>query len=928
MADADGKVTVELKVATDDFVKGLDEAKAAAVSFEQELSGVLGTAVDDAAKQFGQLNDAQKEVLKSFQTDVIKEYAQQIEKVKHLLDSTTFFEGVEEGKKLGVVTDYVTKKMNEWATEAAPLFAQKMEEASTSSQEAAKKIAEAGGAAKGAGEGAEEGGIGFFKLTGAIGLGVTAGEVITKVFEYFYETLKDGLNAFVEFEARSAVLDKALGNAGLSVSVMRHEIAQLGEELGDLRGAEQGYLALLQYDNIAKDVFPQLIRAAKDLSIQAEASGVGTKGLAANVRLLGQAITSPTQAFAQLRQSGLVLDPLIKAQIVHFAQLGDSAKVTSLLIEELNSKAGGFSDTLKGTLAGEIKRYREAAELSSVATGSWVAWIFKATGELDNYTAALERANRLSGIQGPIARMEQQIADLVQKQKEATALWDPFGVAAETVADSQKEIEGLQKKINEELSKSGKLELSLAGQSYNRVQALKLELADKQKLIDMTDKQRTIELELQKLREEGRVKGAEETARYVHDRSLQLDLVKAKEDEVAAITRELGVKASIARLGGNEALAKEIEFKIQLAQTVLPLMIQGYTDLATAIANAMMQQHALDLELDKQAPLTALQDEIAMLKAQTAARNMGTAAAAAFLKEEQLVIAAHRAGVKDIDAFRRSIHGLTIEYGALQENIGGASKMQDLLFQQDIAKFTKNEKQVATALREVYGEGWAEQANSDMAQLIRNNIQLQDVLQMTGEKATGVIPALHALTEEYGKGTINVQQYVKGIESQVQQIGSFVGMLQGFTSQMAQENETWFQVNKAFSIAQALISTYSAAARALEIFGPTPIGYAAAAIAVGTGLAYVAQIASTSPGTTSGGSTKSAVAPSGSASSGGGGGGHDRPKPKRRGGGGVGHAVNITLMGESGYSAAQVEDLAKQLMGYQNDGGKLVINRK
>lgn len=67
--------------------------------------------------------------------------------------------------------------------------------------------------------------------------------------------------------------------------------------------------------------------------------------------------------------------------------------------------------------------------------------------------------------------------------------------------------------------------------------------------------------------------------------------------------------------------------------------------------------------------------------------------------------------------------------------------------------------------------------------------------------------------------------------------------------------DTIFGENKAFAIAQAIISTLVAVNRALEIYGPTPWGYAAAAAAALKGFATVRQIQSTQKG---GGATSAA----------------------------------------------------------------------
>lgn len=75
---------------------------------------------------------------------------------------------------------------------------------------------------------------------------------------------------------------------------------------------------------------------------------------------------------------------------------------------------------------------------------------------------------------------------------------------------------------------------------------------------------------------------------------------------------------------------------------------------------------------------------------------------------------------------------------------------------------------------------------------------------------------------------------------------STLGNMQGFTGSLSRENDKWFRINQSFGIASALISTYQGASKALEL-GPI-LGPIAAAATIASGLAYVAQIASTKPG--------------------------------------------------------------------------------
>lgn len=85
---------------------------------------------------------------------------------------------------------------------------------------------------------------------------------------------------------------------------------------------------------------------------------------------------------------------------------------------------------------------------------------------------------------------------------------------------------------------------------------------------------------------------------------------------------------------------------------------------------------------------------------------------------------------------------------------------------------------------------------------------------------------------------------------------SFVGGFAQLFQALGAKNKQMFELGKALGIAQATISTFAGAAKALEIYGPTPLGFAMIASAIAAGLAQVVKITQTkySPSAATGGS--------------------------------------------------------------------------
>lgn len=183
---------------------------------------------------------------------------------------------------------------------------------------------------------------------------------------------------------------------------------------------------------------------------------------------------------------------------------------------------------------------------------------------------------------------------------------------------------------------------------------------------------------------------------------------------------------------------------------------------------------------------------------------------------------------------------------------------------------------------------------------------------------------LAKLNELVAKGTIGWDLYSRAVNKVtddfrmewMNSMQSAIGQMQGFTGALAQESKTWFRINQAFAIAQAIMSTYEGAAKALGQLGAWGPPVAAGIIA--TGLAYVAMIASQQPGGSSKGGRGGAAR---------GGGGNGLSDERRRGVGAVGQAVNITLHGQGGFSPEQVMGLIEQINGFVADGVRLNVSQ-
>lgn len=151
-------------------------------------------------------------------------------------------------------------------------------------------------------------------------------------------------------------------------------------------------------------------------------------------------------------------------------------------------------------------------------------------------------------------------------------------------------------------------------------------------------------------------------------------------------------------------------------------------------------------------------------------------------------------------------------------------------------------------------------------------------------------------------------------QSGMAQVSTMAGAFEQISAAGARENKKLFQVNKIAGIANATISTFTGAAKALEL-GPIAGPIAAAAI-IANGLAKVQAIKSQSfsSGSSAGGGGN--VAPSIAASS-------PAQPVSNVGGGGSRQSISIRFSGGNENQRSAIRDFAEQLNDFMDDGGEV-----
>ncbi len=159
---------------------------------------------------------------------------------------------------------------------------------------------------------------------------------------------------------------------------------------------------------------------------------------------------------------------------------------------------------------------------------------------------------------------------------------------------------------------------------------------------------------------------------------------------------------------------------------------------------------------------------------------------------------------------------------------------------------------------------------SEEERIIESNIRRQQILADSLDAGLISEAAMLVLSEEQfqqsqdkllairKKGLSDLEKF--NAKSWQGQTKDMTGALMAMTAGVADSNKTMFNINKAASIANAVVSTYEGANKALAAY-PPPFNFAMAAAVVASGIANVSKIASTSFGSSSatGGSTGGAI---------------------------------------------------------------------
>lgn len=166
--------------------------------------------------------------------------------------------------------------------------------------------------------------------------------------------LMDSVSAAMEAQAAQAQLAAVIESTGGIAGVTADMANRLATELQNVTRFEDDAVLgaesiLLTFTNIGREVFPDAMWAAADLS-----QALGTD-LQSSVMMLGKALNDPLSGITALKRAGVQLTDQQEAMIKKMIEAGDTMGAQKIILQELETQVGGSAKAYGETLAGKLE---------------------------------------------------------------------------------------------------------------------------------------------------------------------------------------------------------------------------------------------------------------------------------------------------------------------------------------------------------------------------------------------------------------------------------------------------------------------------------------------------------------------------------------------------------------------------------------------
>lgn len=190
---------------------------------------------------------------------------------------------------------------------------------------------------------------------------VAAGFAIAEVGAKAIQFAKDSVKAYSDYQAAQAQVAQVLDSTGNKYKFTQSQLDQLTQGLmrNSVATKQQTLAAesmLLQFDNLNKNQFPQILQLSADLAAR---FGGDLKDKAF---VLGRALQDPLEATRALKAAGIPLKLGLDEQIKSMMAAGNIAGAQKLIMDQLTQRVGGAAEAYGKTFPGEVAKAKRALE--------------------------------------------------------------------------------------------------------------------------------------------------------------------------------------------------------------------------------------------------------------------------------------------------------------------------------------------------------------------------------------------------------------------------------------------------------------------------------------------------------------------------------------------------------------------------------------
>jgi hypothetical protein len=165
--------------------------------------------------------------------------------------------------------------------------------------------------------------------------------------------LKIGIDEAASWQEGLAQLDARLKSTGGAAGVSADEITTLAESMQKTtRYSDEAILGAanlaLTFTNIKANIFPDVIRAAADMS-----TALG-QDLTSSVMQLGKALQDPITGMTALRRVGVAFTDQQEEMVKQLIASGNGLEAQKMILRELNTEFGGSAQAAAQTFSGQL----------------------------------------------------------------------------------------------------------------------------------------------------------------------------------------------------------------------------------------------------------------------------------------------------------------------------------------------------------------------------------------------------------------------------------------------------------------------------------------------------------------------------------------------------------------------------------------------